>query len=58
MRKGTNIQIQEAQRTHIKINKNRPKPAHIVVKFAKYRDKKNLKSNKSNLQGKTKKAGC
>ena len=31
----TDIQIQEAQKTPIKINKNRPTPRHIVIKFAR-----------------------
>ena len=39
LRKGTDIQIQEAQSTRIKINKSRPTPRHTVAKFAKYRDK-------------------
>ena len=61
LRKETDIQIQEAQRTPITINKSRHTPRHIVIKFAKYTGKdKNLKSNKTeeviNLQGKTHKA--
>ena len=58
--KKTDIQIQGAQRAPIKINKSRPTPRHIIVKFAKYGDKeKNPKSSKRkevpNLQGKTNK---
>ena len=34
------IQSQEAQRTPIKINKNRPTPRHISIEFAKYSAKK------------------
>ena len=37
--KGTDIKIQEAQRTAIKFNKNQPTPRHIVVRFTKYTDK-------------------
>ena len=40
--KVTDIQIQEAQRTPIKINKRKPTPRHIIVKFAKYRDKERI----------------
>ena len=55
------IQIQEAQNTPIKINKSRPTPRHIVIKFAKYSDKeKSLKKEDRreevpNLQVKTNK---
>ena len=54
--KETDIQIQEVQRTPIKINKSRT-PRHIIIKFAKYSNKeKNHKSSKTkevpNLQGK------
>ena len=45
--KETDIQIQETQRTPIKINKSRPTPRHII-KFEKYSDKKNnLKNSKT-----------
>ena len=59
--KEPDVHIQEAQRTPLKINKSRPTPRHIVVKFARYRDKeKNLKGSKTkdvpSLQGKTQKA--
>ena len=37
--KKTDIQIQGAHRAPIKINKSRPTPRHIIVKFAKYREK-------------------
>ena len=37
--KETDIQIQEAERTAIKINKSRPTPRHIVIKLAKCTDK-------------------
>ena len=40
--KETDIQIQEAQKTPFKINKNRPISRHIVVKFAKYKDKETI----------------
>ena len=40
--KETDIQIQEAQRTPIKINKSRPTPRHIVIKFEKYSDKEKI----------------
>jgi len=39
LEKETDIQIQEAQRTPIKINKSRPIPIHIVVKIARHIDK-------------------
>ena len=42
MEKKTHIQIQEAQRTIVKIKKGRPTPRHITVKFAKYRDKEKI----------------
>ena len=35
----TDIQIQEAQRTPTKIDKSRPTPRRIVIKFSKYGDK-------------------
>ena len=37
--KDTDIKIQEAQRTPIRFNKNRPSTRHIIVKFTKYSDK-------------------
>ena len=40
------MQIQELQRTPIKINKSRSTPRHIVVKFAKYRDEKLLRAER------------
>ena len=42
----TDIQIQEAQRTPIKINKSRHKPRLIIFKLAKYSDKKLKQQNK------------
>ena len=39
--KETGIQVQEAQRTPLKINKNRSTPQHIV-KLEKYKDKKRI----------------
>ena len=51
LRRETDIQIQKAQRTPIKINKSRPTPGHITVKFAKYGDEqkilKAVRENKS-----------
>ena len=38
--KETDIQIQEAQRTPIKINKSRPTPRYIVINFAECSGKK------------------
>ena len=35
----TDIKIQEAQRTPIRFNKNRPSTMHIIVKFTKYSGK-------------------
>ena len=43
LRKETDIQIQETQRTPNKINRNRSMPRHIVIKWAKYGDKEILK---------------
>jgi len=37
--KETDIQIWEAQRTPIKINKSRSTPRHIIIKLAKCSDK-------------------
>ena len=37
--KETDIEIKEAQRTPIKINKSRPTPRPIIIKFAKYSEK-------------------
>ena len=37
--KETDIQIQEAQRILIKINKNRSTLRHIIIKLTKYSDK-------------------
>lgn len=53
--KETGIQIQEAENS--KINRSRPTPRHIVIKFANYSDKeKNLQSSRTkevpNLEGK------
>ena len=42
LRKGTDIQIQELERTAIKINKSRPTPRHIIFKFAKIVIKKKI----------------
>ena len=40
--KKTNIQLQEAQRTPIQINKSRIIPGHILIEFAKYSDKEKI----------------
>ena len=58
LRKERDIQIKNAQRTPIEINRSLPTPRHILVKFAKYRDKERIlkvvRGTKSpNLQGKT-----
>ena len=42
LRRETDIQIQKAQRTPIKINKGRPAPGHIIVKFSKYGDEQRI----------------
>ena len=42
MWKETGIQVQDAQRTPLKINKNRSTPQHIIVKFANPGDKENI----------------
>ena len=45
MAKGTNIKIQEAQRTPLKIKKNRSKSQNLIVKFTSLSDKeKTLKA--------------
>ena len=43
--KETGIKIQEAQRTTLKINKNRSTPWHKIVKFTNLRDKENPESS-------------
>ena len=55
--KDKSIQVKEAQRIPLKINKMRSTPQHIIVKLAKYKDAK-YKDSKSilgeevpNLQG-------
>ena len=40
--KKIGTQVQEAQRTPLKINKNRSTPRHIRVKLAKYKNKKRI----------------
>ena len=40
--KDTDIKIQEAQRTPIRFNKNRPWTWHIIVKFTKYTAKERI----------------
>jgi len=37
--KETGIQVQEAQRSPLKINKNRSRTQCIIVKFARFKDK-------------------
>jgi len=39
--KEKGIQVHEAQRNPLKINKNWSIPRHIIVKLAKYKDKDN-----------------
>ena len=43
--KRVDIQIQEAQKTHFRCNKNGSYPQHITVKLAKYKDKENSESS-------------
>ena len=40
--KDTDIKIQEAQRTPIRFNKNRPSTMHIIVKFTEYSGKERI----------------
>ena len=40
--KDTDIKILEAQRTHIRLNKNLPSTRHIRVKFTKYSGKERI----------------
>ena len=42
LQKDTNINIQGAQRTHVRFKKNQPSTRHIIVKFTKYRDKERI----------------
>ena len=42
MRKEADIQIQEAQRTPFRFNKNRSSPWYNTVKLAKYKDKERI----------------
>ena len=55
--KDTDNKIQEAQRTPIRLNKNRPSTRHIIVKFTKYSGKERIMKAAGgkvhNLQGKT-----
>ena len=56
--KDTDIKIQEAQKTPIRFNKNRPSTRHIIAKYTKYSGKERiLKAAREkkvlNLQGKT-----
>ena len=40
--KGTDIKIQETQKTPNKLNPNRPTPRHIKIKMAKVKDKEKI----------------
>ena len=40
--KETDIQVQEAQRTPFKNNKNRSTPQYIIIKLAKHKDKERI----------------
>ena len=40
--KDTDIKTQQAQRTPIRFNKNRPSTRHIIVKFTKYSGKERI----------------
>ena len=42
MGKDTDVKIQEAQRTPIRFNKNRPSARDIMVKFTKYSGKERI----------------
>ena len=58
--KGNKHKIQEAQRTHLKVNKNRTTPCHLIVKFTSLsnkekilkaaRDKKSVTHNGKNIR--------
>ena len=39
LRKETDIQVQEAQRVPNKMNPNRPKRRHIIIKMAKVKER-------------------
>ena len=52
--KKTSIRFQEAERTSLKINKNRPTPQYIIVQFANLRSKETtLKAARSLWRGLT-----
>ena len=40
--KDTGIQVQEAQRTPLKINKNKSTTRHTIVRLAKYKDEERI----------------
>ena len=40
--KGTSIKIQQAQRTPLKMNKNRSTPHHLIVRLKGLRDKEKI----------------
>ena len=40
--KETDIEIQEAQKTPFRFNRNRSSPRHLIVKLAKYKDKEGI----------------
>lgn len=42
LRKETDIQVQEAQRTPNKINPKRPTPRHTILKMSKIKDKERI----------------
>ena len=58
--KEPDIQVQKAQKSQFKINKNRSIPSHIILKLANFRDKEKIMKTAQDLkqQGKKKhKAG-
>ena len=42
MKKATDIQVQESQRMPNKMNQNRSRPKHILIKMAKVKDKERI----------------
>ena len=49
MAKGTKIKIQEAERTPLKINKNRPIPRHLIIKLISLSDKEKILKDKKSV---------
>ena len=55
--KDKDIEIQEAQRAPIRLNKNQPSTRHIMVKFTKYTDKERITKTTREKESLTYKGG-